>query len=114
MMVCAFPMSIIFLLSGGTYSEFAEYTSAQERIALGKKSPKAEAKKRREEIESLIADTYGNPPIAFILLTPSLRLEDDEEEKEWEQEQIRRAGNHENAFKIETSEPEVYKPSPST
>lgn len=38
--------------------EYAEYTSAQERVALGKKSKKAEAKKRREEMNELIADAY--------------------------------------------------------
>jgi GC-rich sequence DNA-binding factor len=38
------------------FVEFAEYTSAQERIALGKKSRKKEASKRREEMAELIAD----------------------------------------------------------
>ena len=56
----------VLILSGVIHSEFAEYTSAQERIALGKKSRKAEAKKRREEMESLIADTYGYPLIATL------------------------------------------------
>ena len=37
-------------------AEFAEYTSAQERIALGKKSKKVEAKKRREAMKELIVD----------------------------------------------------------
>lgn len=37
-------------------AEFAEYTSAQERIALGKKSKKAEASKRRDAMKELIAD----------------------------------------------------------
>lgn len=50
-------------------SEFSEYTSAQERIALGKKGRKEEVKKRREEMESLIADTYGIPSTVFIPLT---------------------------------------------
>lgn len=36
--------------------EFAEYTSAQERIALGKKSKKIEASKRREVMNEMIAD----------------------------------------------------------
>ncbi|KAF7288531.1 GC-rich sequence DNA-binding factor-like protein [Mycena chlorophos] len=57
--------------------EFAEYTSAQERIALGKKSRKVEASKRRDEMKELIADAE----------------EVDEETEEWEQEQIRRAGH---------------------
>lgn len=39
-------------------SEFAEYTSAQERIALGKKSRKVEANKRRDVMKELIADAY--------------------------------------------------------
>lgn len=37
-------------------TEYAEYTSAQERIALGKKSRKLEANKRRNEMQELIAD----------------------------------------------------------
>lgn len=36
--------------------EFAEYTSAQERIALGKKSRKQEAQKRRAEMTEMIVD----------------------------------------------------------
>ena len=107
-------MSILSLLSNGIYSEFAEYTNAQERIALGKKGRKAEANKRKEEMESLIADTYGNLLAAFILLIPSFRLEDDEEEKEWEQEQIRRAGYRDDVSETQISDPQVYKPSPST
>ncbi|KAJ7432756.1 nineteen complex-related protein 2-domain-containing protein [Mycena galericulata] len=54
--------------------EFAEYTSAQERIALGKKSRKLEASKRRDAMKEMIADAE----------------ETDEETEEWEQEQIRR------------------------
>ncbi|KAH9841721.1 nineteen complex-related protein 2-domain-containing protein, partial [Rhodofomes roseus] len=61
---------------GDADDEYAEYTSAQERIALGKKSKKAEAKKRREELNELIADAE----------------EVDEEAMEWEQEQLRRGG----------------------
>lgn len=37
-------------------TEFAEYTSAQERVALGKKSRKVEAKKKRENMQEMIAD----------------------------------------------------------
>jgi GC-rich sequence DNA-binding factor len=37
-------------------AEFAEYTSAQERIALGKKSRKKEAVQQRQNIADLIAD----------------------------------------------------------
>ena len=36
--------------------EFAEYTSAQDRIALGKKSRKLEASKRRTAMEEMIND----------------------------------------------------------
>ena len=36
--------------------DFAEYTSAKTRIALGKKARKAEAEKVREEMQDLIAD----------------------------------------------------------
>jgi hypothetical protein len=36
--------------------EYADYTSAQERIALGKKSRKLEASKRREAMEEMIND----------------------------------------------------------
>ncbi|KAG7445800.1 uncharacterized protein BT62DRAFT_950695 [Guyanagaster necrorhizus] len=56
--------------------EFAEYTSAQERIALGKKSRKVEASKRRDAMKEMIADAE----------------EEDEETMEWEQEQLRRGG----------------------
>lgn len=83
-MVCGFLDATLILLNNGIHSEFAEYTSAQERIALGKKSRKAEAKKRREEMESLIADTCGNPPAAFIVLTPRLG---------WKTTKKRRNGN---------------------
>jgi len=102
------------VLTGGIILEFAEYTSAQERIALGKKGRKAEAKKKREEMEALIADTYGNTPVAFNSLTRWFRLEDDEEEKEWEQEQIRRAGHRDHTPETQTPAPQVYRPSPGT
>jgi len=39
-------------------TEFAEYTSAQERIALGKKATKKAAVDRRETMKELIADAY--------------------------------------------------------
>ena len=38
------------------FTEYAEYTSAQERIALGKKSKKKEAQKRRAEMSEMIVD----------------------------------------------------------
>lgn len=65
-------------------------------------------------MENLIADTYGHPPVAWTLLIYQLRLEDDEEEKEWEQEQIRRAGHRDHTPETLASAPQVYKPSPST
>ena len=37
-------------------TEYAEYTSAQERIALGKKSRKVEAQKKRDEMHEMIVD----------------------------------------------------------
>ncbi|KAG6836834.1 hypothetical protein H0H93_002514 [Arthromyces matolae] len=58
-------------------SEFAEYTSAQDRIALGKKSRKAEAAKRRDAMKEMIEDA----------------ADEDEETVEWEQEQLRRGGH---------------------
>lgn len=41
------------------FAEFAEFTAAQERIALGKKGKKVEASKRREAMSELIADVYA-------------------------------------------------------
>jgi GC-rich sequence DNA-binding factor len=45
--------------------EFAEYTSAQERIALGKKSRKKEASQRRVAMEEMIADAYADSLLSF-------------------------------------------------
>jgi len=56
--------------------DFAEYTSAKTRIALGKRAKKAEADKVREEMQDLIADAEDV----------------DEETQEWEQAQFRRSG----------------------
>jgi GC-rich sequence DNA-binding factor len=39
------------------HAEFAEYTSAQERIALGKKAKKLEASKRKELMQAAIDET---------------------------------------------------------
>ncbi|EKM51607.1 uncharacterized protein PHACADRAFT_31439 [Phanerochaete carnosa HHB-10118-sp] len=77
--------------------EYAEYTSAQERIALGKKSKKVEARKRREEMSELILEAE----------------EQDEETMEWEAEQLRRGGTYVDEVKGEAAKP-VYKPAPST
>ncbi|KAI0699950.1 nineteen complex-related protein 2-domain-containing protein [Cerioporus squamosus] len=79
---------------GDADDEYAEFTSAQERIALGKKSRKVEAQKRRVEMNEMIIDAE----------------EEDEETKEWEQEQLRRGG-----LRPESAEPApkpVYKPAP--
>ncbi|TFK91874.1 GCFC-domain-containing protein [Polyporus arcularius HHB13444] len=79
---------------GDADDEYAEFTSAQERIALGKKSRKKEAQKRRAEMNEMIIDAE----------------EEDEETQEWEQEQLRRGG-----LRPESAEPApkpVYKPAP--
>ncbi|KAF8517432.1 nineteen complex-related protein 2-domain-containing protein [Hysterangium stoloniferum] len=56
--------------------DMAEYTGAQERIALGKKGQKAAAQKKRMGMAEMIEDAE----------------EEDEETIEWERAQIRRAG----------------------
>lgn len=38
------------------YAEFAEYTAAQERVALGKKAKKKEAQSRRSAMQDMIKD----------------------------------------------------------
>ncbi|TFY79609.1 hypothetical protein EWM64_g4406 [Hericium alpestre] len=81
---------------GEAEDEFAEYTSAQERIALGKKSRKAEAGKRRGEMIELIAEAE----------------EVDEETAEWEQEQLRRGGMRYMDETERISAKPVYKPMP--
>ncbi|KAF5375932.1 hypothetical protein D9615_008279 [Tricholomella constricta] len=75
--------------------EFAEYTSAQERIALGKKSRKLEASNRRDAMKEMIADAE----------------EEDEETAEWEQEQLRRGG-HTARPSTPSKIKQVYKPTP--
>ncbi|KAG5653109.1 hypothetical protein H0H81_002256 [Sphagnurus paluster] len=75
--------------------EFAEYTSAQERIALGKKSRKLEASKRRDAMKEMIADAQ----------------EEDEEMAEWEEKQLRRGG-HAMSQATMPKPKEVYKPAP--
>ncbi|KAF8964319.1 nineteen complex-related protein 2-domain-containing protein [Flammula alnicola] len=76
--------------------EFAEYTSAQERIALGKKSRKIEATQRRDAMKELIADAE----------------EEDEETIEWEQEQLRRGGHRTPEPSSPTTVKQVYKAAP--
>lgn len=39
-------------------SEYAEYTAAQERIALGKKAKKREAVSKRTAMQEMIEDAY--------------------------------------------------------
>ncbi|KAF5360932.1 hypothetical protein D9756_004921 [Leucocoprinus leucothites] len=75
--------------------EYAEFTSAQERIALGKKARKKAAVDRREVMKELIADAE----------------EEDEETMEWEQEQLRRGG-HRTPEPTSVQIKKVYKPAP--
>ncbi|KAI0304447.1 GCFC-domain-containing protein [Multifurca ochricompacta] len=76
--------------------DFAEYTSAQTRITLGKKARKVEAGRLREEMQDLIADAE----------------EVDEETQEWEQAQLRRSGlNPDRDPSAPTTTP-IYKPMP--
>ncbi|ESK88444.1 gc-rich sequence dna-binding factor-like protein [Moniliophthora roreri MCA 2997] len=83
---------------GEADEEYAEYTSAQERIALSKKSRKAEATKRREAMKEMIADAN----------------EEDEETAEWEQEQLRRGGHIRGETPSFSPKPakRTYKPAP--
>jgi GC-rich sequence DNA-binding factor len=53
-MVCNFPLKTVTPVDASL--EFAEFTSAQERIALGKKSQKLEAEKQQESMKDMIAD----------------------------------------------------------
>ncbi|KIN99575.1 hypothetical protein M404DRAFT_16456 [Pisolithus tinctorius Marx 270] len=76
--------------------EYAQYTSAQERIALGKKSRKIEASKRKDAMQEMIADAD----------------EEDEETIEWEREQLRRGGLDPFARADAVPEKQVYKPAP--
>ncbi|KAG2155910.1 GCFC-domain-containing protein [Suillus bovinus] len=73
--------------------EYAEYTSAQERIALGKKSKKLEASKRKDAMQEMIADAD----------------EEDEETMEWEREQLRRGGPFPTSREVSPAK-QVYKP----
>ncbi|KAI5121072.1 hypothetical protein M0805_008586 [Coniferiporia weirii] len=75
--------------------EFAEYTAAQERIALGKKAKKKEAVNRRSAMQELINDAE----------------EEDEETIEWEREQLRR-GARQGSEVPETKVKQEYKPTP--
>ncbi|KIY45206.1 hypothetical protein FISHEDRAFT_67141 [Fistulina hepatica ATCC 64428] len=77
--------------------EYAEYTSAQERIALGKKSRKTEASKRRDVMREMIEDAE----------------ELDEESTEWEQEILRRGGLSGTPDTAKSQTKLIYKPTPS-
>ncbi|KAI8994209.1 nineteen complex-related protein 2-domain-containing protein [Trametes punicea] len=79
---------------GDADDEYAEYTSAKERVALGKKSRKLEARRRREEMNEMIVDAE----------------EEDEETREWEQAQLRRGGLRPES--VEPAPKPVYKPAP--
>ena len=54
--VCIVQDLVIVANLSNPSAEYAEYTSAKERIALGKKSRKKEAQKRREEMNEMIVD----------------------------------------------------------
>ncbi|KLO08660.1 hypothetical protein SCHPADRAFT_944262 [Schizopora paradoxa] len=75
--------------------EFAEYTSAQERIALGKKAKKKESEKKKMSMAEMIEDAE----------------EEDEETLEWEREQLRRGGKG-NDYEKSTSVKQEYRPAP--
>ncbi|KII90784.1 hypothetical protein PLICRDRAFT_52485 [Plicaturopsis crispa FD-325 SS-3] len=81
---------------GEAEEEFAEYTSAQERIALGKKSKKVEAIKRRDAMKDMIADAD----------------EEDDETMEWESEQLRRGGHTASDFVEKPPVKKIYKAAP--
>ncbi|KAH7927764.1 hypothetical protein BV22DRAFT_1006330 [Leucogyrophana mollusca] len=76
--------------------EYAEFTSAQERIALGKKSRKLEAAKRKDAMQEMIADAE----------------EQDDETIEWEMEQLRRGGHAVASSLDKAPAKEVYKATP--
>ncbi|KAG9315745.1 GCFC-domain-containing protein [Chiua virens] len=87
--------------------EYAEYTSAQERIALGKKARKADASKRRDTMKEMIADGQVLCLSQKLYLIPYIRVDEDEETLKWEREQLRRGG-HDPAM-ASTPHKEVYK-----
>jgi GC-rich sequence DNA-binding factor len=95
--------------------EFAEYTSAQERVPLGKKSKKAAAGKRKEAMQEMIEDACVSMLIRFnqSSVNRHFRAEEDEETKEWEQEQLRRGGHLGDESFDQAPVKQVYKPAPS-
>lgn len=80
--------------------EHAEYTGAGERVALGRKAGMAAQKKKREGMLELIDDA-------------EMEDEDpqDEEDRAWEAEQIRRAGAQSRQNDVPESKP-LYRPQP--
>lgn len=110
-MMVGYYLFLLFHLLKSRFTEFAEYTSAQERIALGKKSRKLEASRRRDTMKELIADAWVHIVSIHVSSYILYSEEVDEETIEWEQEQLRRGGH-------KTPEPspnvkQVYKPAPS-
>ncbi|KAG7098864.1 hypothetical protein E1B28_000767 [Marasmius oreades] len=81
---------------GEADDEFAEYTSAQERVALSKQSRKVEASQRREKMKEMIAEADED--------------DEDEETAEWEQEQSRRGGHF--IKDLPQVKEQTYKPAP--
>ncbi|KAF8442882.1 nineteen complex-related protein 2-domain-containing protein, partial [Boletus edulis BED1] len=73
--------------------EYAEYTSAQERIALGKKARKAETSKRRDTMKEMIDEA----------------VDEGEETLEWEREQLRRGGHDPTMASEPTTVKQIYK-----
>jgi GC-rich sequence DNA-binding factor len=97
------------------FSEFAEYTSAQERIPLGKKSKKVAASKRKEAMQEMIEDAcvVGLGRCRRLFTNYIYRAEEDDETMEWEQEQLRRGGHLANDRIDAASTKQVYKAAPS-
>ncbi|KAH7098970.1 nineteen complex-related protein 2-domain-containing protein [Auriculariales sp. MPI-PUGE-AT-0066] len=67
--------------------DMAEYTGAQERISLGKKGRKTEERKRRAGMIEMIEDAQEEA--------------DDEESREWEMAQVRRAADADREMAIQ-------------
>ncbi|EJC98047.1 uncharacterized protein FOMMEDRAFT_97947 [Fomitiporia mediterranea MF3/22] len=74
--------------------EFAEYTAAQERIALGKKAKKKDAERRRATMQEMIAEAE----------------EEDEETIEWEREQLRRGARRDTESANTPKPKQEYRP----
>ncbi|KAG2061049.1 hypothetical protein BDR06DRAFT_1002236 [Suillus hirtellus] len=72
---------------------YVKYTSAQERIGLGKKSKKLEASKRKDAMQEMIVDAD----------------EEDQETVEWEREQLWRGGPFSTSHEVSPTK-QVYKP----